>query len=124
AIMTNDRGLSGSFLVDSHGNELASSAKLKYSTALHPTVNDIADAKAGRIVVDGDPETGIVHALIQLPALNDAYLLAVRAVDPKVFGYYHRTRVAVGEYKKLEDNRSAVQNRFAWLYGMVFVAVL
>ena len=92
AIMTNDRGLVASFLVDSHGNELASSAKLKYTAALKPSAADIADAKAGRIVVDADPETGIVHALINLPQLNDAYLLAVRAVDPKVFGYYHRTK--------------------------------
>ncbi|HVU19848.1 MAG TPA: hypothetical protein VHE09_03895, partial [Rhizomicrobium sp.] len=60
AIMTNDRGLVASFLVDSRGNELASSAKLKYTAALKPSASDIADAKAGRIVVDADPETGIV----------------------------------------------------------------
>ncbi|HWA92451.1 MAG TPA: PAS domain-containing sensor histidine kinase [Rhizomicrobium sp.] len=124
AIMTNDRGLIASFLVDSKGSELASSAKLRYDAELKPTPSDIADAKAGRIVVDGDPETGIVHALIQLPALNDAYLLAVRAVDPKVFGYYNRTKVAVSEYQRLESNRADVQNRFAWLYGTVFVVVL
>ena len=124
AIMTNDRGLVASFLVDSHGNELASSAKLKYTAALKPSPADIADAKAGRIVVDGDPETGIVHALIQLPALNDAYLLAVRAVDPKVFGYYHRTKAAVGEYRKLEDSRSEVQLNFAALYAVVSLVIL
>ncbi len=124
AIMTNDRGLVASFLVDSRGNELASSAKLKYTAALKPSPADIADAKAGRIVVDGDPETGIVHALIQLPALNDAYLLAVRAVDPKVFGYYHRTKAAVGEYRKLEDSRSGVQLNFAALYAVVSLVIL
>ena len=124
AIMTNDRGLVASFLVDLHGNELASSAKLKYTAALKPSPADIADAKAGRIVVDGDPETGIVHALIQLPALNDAYLLAVRAVDPKVFGYYHRTKAAVGEYRKLEDSRSEVQLNFAALYAVVSLVIL
>jgi two-component system nitrogen regulation sensor histidine kinase NtrY len=124
AIMTNDRGLVASFLVDSHGNELASSAKLKYTAALKPSAIDLADAKAGRIVVDGDPETGIVHALIQLPALNDAYLLAVRAVDPKVFGYYHRTKVAVGEYNRLEQNRPQVQRKLAMLYAMVSLVIL
>ncbi|MBV9692108.1 MAG: PAS domain-containing sensor histidine kinase [Alphaproteobacteria bacterium] len=124
AIMTNDRGLVGSFLVDSHGNELASSAKLKYAASLKPSVQDIADAKAGKIVVDADPEEGLVHALIQLPALNDAYLLAVRAVDPRVFTYYNRTKVAVSEYKRLEHNRSDVQRNFAWLYIAVFLVVL
>jgi two-component system nitrogen regulation sensor histidine kinase NtrY len=124
AIMTNDRGLVASFLVDSHGNELASSAKLKYTAALKPSAADIADAKAGRIVVDADPETGIVHALINLPQLNDAYLLAVRAVDPKVFGYYHRTKVAVGEYQRLEESRSKVQRNLAILYGVVSLVIL
>src|ERR1700749_1727663 len=124
AIMTNDRGLVASFLVDSHGTELASSAKLKYTPALKPGPQDIADAKAGRIVVDADPEVGIVHALINLPQLNDAYLLAVRAVDPKVFRYYNRTKTAVSDYKKLEKNRSEIQNGFAKLYAAVTFSVL
>jgi two-component system nitrogen regulation sensor histidine kinase NtrY len=124
AIMTNDRGLVASFLVDSHGNELASSAKLKYRPSLRPTPADFADAKAGRIVVDADSESGMVHALIHLPQLNDAYLLAVRAVDPKVFGYYQRTKVAVSEYKRLEQNRSDVQLNFAALYAVVSLVIL
>ena len=33
--------------------------------------------------------------LVQLRALNDAYLETVRVVDPKVFAYYLRTRAAV-----------------------------
>ncbi|HVU21458.1 MAG TPA: PAS domain-containing sensor histidine kinase, partial [Rhizomicrobium sp.] len=111
-------------LVDSRGNELASSAKLKYTAALKPSASDIADAKAGRIVVDADPETGIVHALINLPQLNDAYLLAVRAVDPKVFRYYNRTKVAYSEYKRLEKNRSEVQLNFAALYAVVSLVIL
>ena len=124
AIMTNDRGLVASFLVDSHGNELASSAKLKYTGKLKPTAVDIADAKAGKIVVDDNPEMGLVHALIQLPALNDAYLLAVRAVDPKVFTYYNRTKVAYGEYKRLERSRRDVQRSFAALYTVVWLVIL
>ena len=43
-----------------------------------------------------------MHALIYLPFLKDAYLLVVRHVDPKVFGYYHRTKVAVSEYDRLD----------------------
>ena len=124
AIMTNDRGLVASFLVDSHGNELASSAKLKYTASLKPSAADIADAKAGRIVVDADPETGIVHALINLPQLNDAYLLAVRAVDPKVFNYYQRSKRAVSEYSELERNRSEIQLNFAALYTVVSLVIL
>ncbi len=114
----------GLVLVDSHGNELASSAKLKYTGRLKPSAADMADAKAGKIVVDDDPQLGLVHALIQLPALNDAYLLAVRAVDPKVFNYYNRTKVAFSEYKRLERSRRDVQRSFAALYTVVWLVIL
>ncbi len=124
AIMTTDRGLVGSFLIDSRGSELAKSAKLVYSAALKPSTTDIADARAGQIVVDGDPETGYIHALIYLPFLKDAYLLVVRHVDPKVFGYYHRTKVAVSEYDRLNASRSQVQLIFAALYMVVSLVIL
>jgi two-component system, NtrC family, nitrogen regulation sensor histidine kinase NtrY len=124
AIMTTDRGLAGSFLIDSHGSELAKSAKLIYSTALKPSASDIADARVGRIVVDGDPDTGYIHALIYLPFLKDAYLLVVRHVDPKVFGYYHRTKAAVSEYDRLNQSRSQVQLIFAALYIVVSLVIL
>jgi two-component system, NtrC family, nitrogen regulation sensor histidine kinase NtrY len=122
--MTHDRGLLGSFLVDSHGNELASSTKLKYSKALKPSTSDIADALSGITVIDGDPDTGIVHALIHLPALNDAYLLVVSRVDRKVFNYYQRTKDAVSEYKRLERDRSRFQLLFAAFYGVVALVIL
>ena len=124
AIMTTDRGLAGSFLIDSRGSELAKSAKLVYSAALKPSPADIADARSGRIVVDGDPETGYIHALIYLPFLKDAYLLVVRHVDPKVFGYYHRTKAAVSEYDRLNQSRSQVQLIFAALYIVVSLVIL
>jgi two-component system, NtrC family, nitrogen regulation sensor histidine kinase NtrY len=122
--MTHDRGLLGSFLVDSHGVELASSTKMKYSKTLKPTASDFADARAGNTVIDGDPETGIVHALIHLSALNDAYLLVASRVDPKVFNYYRSTQSAVNEYQRLERDRSRFQLLFAAFYGVVSLVIL
>ena len=68
-------------------------------------------------MVDAAPDGGTVTALIQLQALNDAYLLVVRQVDPQVFGYYQRTVDAVTEYNRLDENRSEVQLVFAALYA-------
>jgi two-component system nitrogen regulation sensor histidine kinase NtrY len=124
ASMTKDRGLVGSIIVDSHGTEVAKSSELAYSRALKPSPGDIADAKAGRIVVDGDPNTGIIHALIHLPYLNDAYLLAVRQADPKVFSYYAHTKAAVSNYNRLDQNRGAETLVFALLYAAVSLVVL
>jgi two-component system, NtrC family, nitrogen regulation sensor histidine kinase NtrY len=122
--MTRDRGLAGSFLVDSHGTLLGSSSKLKYTTSITPSVGDLADALHGRPVAGADPRTGLVRALIRLDSLKDAYLLIVRVVDPAAFNYYQRNRGAVSEYHALEQNRWKLQVVFALLYGMVTLVVL
>ena len=67
----------------------------------------------------------MVTALIQLQALNDAYLLVVRVVDPQVFGYYRRTNDAVSEYNRLEREPAAKCSwSFAALYAVVALVVL
>ncbi len=124
AFMTKDRGLIGSFLLDSQGHELGKSAALDYSAELKPSAGDFADAKAGKILVDGSPDTGLVHALVRLPFLKDAYLLVVERVDPQVFGYYNRTKAAVSEYNRLNAQRLETQLQFAALYAMVALVVL
>src|SRR6185503_4178914 len=75
------------------------------------------------VVVD-TPDNGTVTALVQLQTLNDSYLETGRVVDPKVFAYYLRTRAAVGEYNRLDENRTQVQLVFAALYGVVSLVVL
>ena len=122
--MTRDRGLAGSFLVDSHGTLLGSSSKLKYTASITPSAGDLADALHGRPVAGADPRTGLVRALIRLDSLKDAYLLIVRVVDPAAFNYYQRNRGAVSEYHALEQNRWKLQVVFALLYGMVTLVVL
>jgi two-component system nitrogen regulation sensor histidine kinase NtrY len=121
--MTRDRGLRGSFLVDSHGTLLGSSSKLKFNAGLAPA-SDLADALHGHPVAGADPRTGLVRALIRLDSLKDAYLVIVREVDPAAFNYYQRNRGAVSEYHALEQNRWKLQIVFALLYGMVTLVVL
>ena len=124
AIMTKDRGLQAAFLIDSHGVVLGSSKLQSMPDPIPPKANDIAQAAQGAIVVDGDYETGQVRALIHMQALKDAYLLVVRVVDPAVLNYYRRTRDAVSEYNRLDQNRSEVQLIFAALYGVVSLVIL
>ena len=121
--MTRDRGLIGSFLLDGQGHELAKSAALNYSAALKPSASDFSDARRG-ILVDGDPDTGLVHGLVRLPFLKDAYLLVVERVDAQVFGYYNRTKSAISEYNRLNASRLETQIQFAALYAMVALMVL
>jgi len=123
-LMTRDRGLVGSFIVDSLGNVQGSSSKLKYTAALVPSSADLADALHGHPVAGADPKTGLVRALIHLDSMKDAYLLIVRVVDPAAFNYYQRNKGAVSEYHALEQNRFKLQLIFALLYGMVTLVVL
>ena len=123
-LMTRDRGLVGSFIVDSRGSVQGSSSKLKYTAALVPSAADLADAAHGHPVAGADPKTGLVRALIHLDSMKDAYLLIVRVVDPAAFNYYQRNKGAVSEYHQLEQNRLRLQLIFALLYGMITLVVL
>jgi two-component system, NtrC family, nitrogen regulation sensor histidine kinase NtrY len=127
--LTKNHGLQASFVLDSRGRLLGSSVLLKghkvdYSGPLIPTQEDFEAARSGNIVPGGDAKLGIVHALVQLQALNDAYLLIVRTVDPEVFTYYQRTQDVISQYKSLERNRSNVQLVFAALYAVVALVIL
>ena len=122
--LTKDRGLQASYIVDGHGKILASTKQQFLKDPKPPSAADISQARAGSIVVDAAPEGGTVTALIQMQALNDAYLLVVRLVDPQVFGYYRRTVDAVSEYNRLDQNRLEVQLVFAAMYAVVSLVTL
>jgi two-component system, NtrC family, nitrogen regulation sensor histidine kinase NtrY len=127
--MTTSHGLDASFVIDSQGNLLGKSvpirnAKVQYSRWLIPKREAYFAAQAGNIVIDGNPDRGVVHALVQLNYLKDAYLLVVRVVEPEVIGYYQRTQDVIAQYRALEKNRSKVQIIFACLYAAVALVIL
>ena len=118
-----DSGLLGSFVINSHGTELASNTAVKYTQRLRPSAADFGYAKT-QIFISGDPNIGIGTALVQLPWFNDAYLLVVRHIDPDVYRRFKRTEKAFNEYYGLEQNISIVQLNFAALYGLVSLVIL
>ena len=121
---TKDRSLQASYIIGGDGKILASTKQAFLKDPKPPSASDLAQARAGSIVVDAVPETGIVTALIQLQALNDAFLEVVRVVDPQVLGYYRRASQAGAEYNRLNQNRSEVQLVFAALYAVVALVIL
>ncbi|HEY3778715.1 MAG TPA: PAS domain-containing sensor histidine kinase [Rhizomicrobium sp.] len=124
ATLTTDRGLQAAYIIDSHGHVLGSTKQRFLPDLAPPKPGDIRQASHGTIVIDANAKIGVVRALIRMQALNDAYLLVVRTVDPQVLSYYQRTVDAVSEYKRLEQNRSQVQLVFAALYGAVSLLIL
>jgi len=124
ADMARDRGLQAAYIFDSHGTLLGSTKEQGLADTKPPSATDIAQASGGNIVIDANSHIGVVRALIRLQALNDAYLLVLRKVDPTVFAYYQRTAAASAQYKLMEQNRAGMQIIFAELYGMVSVLML
>jgi two-component system nitrogen regulation sensor histidine kinase NtrY len=127
--LTKSHQLDATFVVDSRGNLLGSTvpiddARVSWSPSLVPSRADYAAARARNVVYGDDAKKGIVHALVQLKALNDAYLLVVRYIDPEVLGYYQRTQDVIAQYKNLEGSRSRVQIVFATMYAAVSLVIL
>ena len=124
--LTGDRSLLATFILDSKGVQLGSISPKRYPYAanLKPSAADFAYARKVGPVINGDPATGIITALVYIPFLNDANLLVVRRVDPQVFAYYRRTASAVSEYNRLDQNRSEAQLIFATLYVLVALVIL
>jgi len=124
AMLTKDRGLQAAYIIDSSGHVLGSTRQRFLPDLAPPKHSDIEQAAHGTIVIDANSKIGVVRALIRMQALNDAYLLVVRTVDPQVLSYYQHTVDAVSEYKRLDQNRSEVQLIFAALYGAVSLLIL
>jgi two-component system nitrogen regulation sensor histidine kinase NtrY len=120
--LTQNRGLQASYIYDGTGHVLGSTKQQFLKDPKPPSAADFAQARQS-ILID-TPDNGTVTALVQMQALNDAYLEVVRVVDPQVFGYYLRTRAAVSEYNRLNDNRVDVQLVFAALYAVVSLVIL
>ena len=123
-ILTKDRGLQAAYIYDSGGQVLGSTKERNFPDTKPPTAADIAQASGGTIVIDANSNIGVVRALIRLQAMNDAYLLVLRRVDPAVFGYYQRASAASLEYKNLNKNRFDVEVDFAILYAILSLLIL
>jgi two-component system nitrogen regulation sensor histidine kinase NtrY len=120
--ITQNRGLQASYILDGKGRVLGSSKQRALKDPPPPSASDLV--QAGQSVVVDTPDNGTVTALMRLQTLNDAYLETVRVVDPKVFAYYLRTRAAVSEYNRLDQNRTETSLVFAALYAVVSLVVL
>jgi two-component system, NtrC family, nitrogen regulation sensor histidine kinase NtrY len=121
--LTKDRGLRASYILDNHGVAIISTQKPGIDDPKPVSARDLADARKG-VVIDARAEDGRITALIRMRSLNDAYLMVMRVVDPKVFNYYRRTRDAVSEYDRLSQNRQYVQLVFFVMYALVSLVIL
>ena len=111
------RAVPAAFIIDSKGNLLAAASEGPPYRA--PPLADIARASEGRIVpVSWDLSNGVA-ALKKLVGLDDAYLYALRPVNPNVFRLLQRTQFNIMQFAQLEQSRGQYQLVFAIMYVLL-----
>ncbi len=117
------RAVPAAFIIDSRGNLLAS-ASIDGPAYRAPPPIDIARAGDGRIVpLSWDLSNGVA-ALKKLNGFDDAYLYALRPVNPNVFRLLQRTQFNIMRFAELEQRRGQTQFVFAMMYVLLALTLL
>ena len=117
------RNLPQAFLIDSHGNLLASAAS-DGSDYRVPPPPDVARATDGRIVpLSWDLSNGMA-ALKKLSAYDDVFLYVIRPVNPNVYRLLQRTQMNILEFAQLEQLRGHIEFAFGLMYVLLALTLL
>ncbi len=116
------RAVPSAFIIDATGNLLASASEGPRYRA--PPAGDIARAAEGRIVpVSWDLSNGVA-ALKKLNGFDNAYLYALRPINPNVFRLLKRTQYNIIEFAQLEQRRGYMQFVFGMMYALQALTLL
>ncbi len=117
------RAVPSAFIIDAQGN-LLSSALNDGPRYRAPPAADMGRAAEGRIVpLSWDLSNGVA-ALKKLNGFDDAYLYAVRPVNPNVFRLLQRTQFNIMQFAQLEQARGQYQFVFAMMYVLLALTLL
>ncbi len=81
-------------------------------------------AEAGDVVILTDENEDRVRALVRLDGYVDALLLVGRFIESEVLGHMQQVQSVVGEYQRLENERSGIQITFVLIFVVVALLVL
>jgi two-component system, NtrC family, nitrogen regulation sensor histidine kinase NtrY len=115
------RAVPAAFIVNSKGELLSAASEGLAFRA--PQSVDIARASSGRIVTVGWDANGVA-ALKKLLGFEDAYLYALRPVNPNVLRLLQRTQINIMQFTQLEQMRGQYQFVFAIMYVLLALTLL
>jgi two-component system nitrogen regulation sensor histidine kinase NtrY len=119
------RGLREVFLIDGAGTLKTRGERSYLFDFETPSVDQIAQAKAGELVVIEDWANDEFRALVHLPAFADRYLYISREVDGAILSLLDETKETVRLYQQLESERGSVLFNFGLLYlGFALILIL
>ena len=115
------RDMPPAYIIDSRGNLLSASTDKDAFKA--PGAPDIANAAEGQIVLLSWDESGVA-SMKKLKGFTDAYLYAIRPVNPNVFRLLQRTEYNTLQFVELEQARGQYQLVFAIMYVLLALTLL
>ncbi|MGF1474448.1 MAG: ATP-binding protein [Geminicoccaceae bacterium] len=86
--------------------------------------NRLESAAGGEVVFLTSETDDRVRALVRLDGFLDAYLVVGRFVDPEVLNYVLETERVVGDYQRIERERSSIQITFTLIFSIVALLLL
>ena len=119
------RDIPVAFLIDGTGRVIETAAsRLKggYSAPPKSALKSVRDGHT--VIITPTVKTSRVGAIAKIEKLDNTYLYAARAVNPKVIRHLERTRAGMAEYSRLEERRTGVQIAFALMYVTIALTLL
>jgi two-component system nitrogen regulation sensor histidine kinase NtrY len=89
-----------------------------------PPATNLADVSETEAAVAVSPTGDYVASVVKLAGLDNAYLYAVRPINPQMAEHLRATQAGVVEYRTLEVRRLGVQVAFALMYAVIAMIVL
>jgi two-component system nitrogen regulation sensor histidine kinase NtrY len=126
--VTGVRGFHTAVLYDSEGRPRTTVSPGVVADFEPPTSAEFAalrESLDGEPVLSTSPDGSQVRVLARLDAfVGYWYLLGIRNFDENVIGAKEQTETVVGEYRRLNESRSAVQISFGLIYATVALVLL
>ena len=122
---TTFHGLIQAVVYDPYTHEIiVSSGVLSGNFVELPTDAEIEPARRGEVAVIGSDSDNHVRAVVKLGSTPELMLMVDRPVDTQIIAAAKRTEQLVGEYHRLDENRSKLQVTFAVIFALVALLVL
>ncbi len=122
---TTFHGLIQAVIYDPYTHEIiVSSGVLSGNFVELPTDEEIDPARHGEVAVIGGGTDNHVRAVVKLDSTPELMLMVDRPVDTQIIAAAQRTEQLVGEYRRLDQNRTKLQVTFAVIFALVALLVL
>lgn len=118
------RGLAQAVLMREEGEVIMGADMPDSIEVPAPPEGALQRAAEGRPVLFDLPPGNLIGAIVRLREIPDAYLYALRELDPQLIKAQRLVAENTGEYRSLEENRLNTQVAFALLYLIVTLAIV